>query len=188
LIGIGETPAERLQALEAIAQAAEDFGHVQEVILQPHSLGSSQKLRPSSNQRDVLFGAEAIAALPGLVRAARDMLPSSVEIQVPPNLLLDSWEVLLSCLEAGARDLGGISPKDEVNPDFGFPLISVLSGALAKEGYSLQPRLPVYPQHFGWLPTRVQHVLQQRLERPELGRHGTGLETNPSLGSAHLKA
>src|SRR3954470_7441666 len=39
LVGIGETPEERVQALEAIAAVHAEFGHVQEVILQnfvPH--------------------------------------------------------------------------------------------------------------------------------------------------------
>src|SRR3954470_4956276 len=39
LVGIGETPDERIQALEAIAAVHAEFGHVQEVILQnyvPH--------------------------------------------------------------------------------------------------------------------------------------------------------
>lgn len=176
LVGIGEKPAERLQALEVIARAAEDFGHVQEVILQPHSLGSTQRLRPSPTDREpnVLFGAESMAALPGLVRAAREILPASVEIQIPPNLFLHGstrsesfvgagWEVLLHCLQSGASDLGGISPRDEVNPDFHFPLIPVLADALQKEGYTLRPRLPVYPQHFNSVSQRVQQILKQRL-------------------------
>src|SRR5262249_30713339 len=39
LVGIGETPEERIEALEAIAAVHAEFGHVQEVILQnfvPH--------------------------------------------------------------------------------------------------------------------------------------------------------
>eukprot|EP00930_Biecheleria_cincta_P041386 TRINITY_DN28366_c0_g2_i1.p1 TRINITY_DN28366_c0_g2~~TRINITY_DN28366_c0_g2_i1.p1 ORF type:complete len:939 (+),score=156.19 TRINITY_DN28366_c0_g2_i1:45-2861(+) len=181
LVGIGEKPAERLQALEVIARAAEDFGHVQEVILQPHSLGSTQRLRPGSadDEHNVLFGSESLVALPGLVRAARETLPASVEIQIPPNLFLhgskhgesivfgDGWEVLLHCLQLGASDLGGISPRDEVNPDFQFPLVTVLADALQQEGYTLRPRLPVYPQHFTWLSQRVQQVLKQRLTTPK---------------------
>eukprot|EP00931_Biecheleriopsis_adriatica_P115212 TRINITY_DN91032_c0_g1_i1.p1 TRINITY_DN91032_c0_g1~~TRINITY_DN91032_c0_g1_i1.p1 ORF type:complete len:912 (-),score=180.79 TRINITY_DN91032_c0_g1_i1:332-3067(-) len=178
LVGIGETPAERLHTLEVIAKIAEEFGHVQEVIIQPHSMGSTQRLRPGSeDSNEVLYGAESIAALPSLVRAARAMLPAAVEIQVPPNLFLHGggkacpqtissspgWEVLIECLEAGASDLGGISPRDEVNPDFQFPLVQVLESALAKEGFHLSPRLPVYSQHFSWLPERVQSVLQRRL-------------------------
>src|SRR5688572_20498768 len=39
LVGIGETPEQRVQALEAIAEVHAEFGHIQEVILQnfvPH--------------------------------------------------------------------------------------------------------------------------------------------------------
>jgi 7,8-didemethyl-8-hydroxy-5-deazariboflavin synthase len=44
---------------------------------------------------------------------ARHILPADVVVQVPPNLV-HTPAVLLECLAAGARDLGGISPKDEV--------------------------------------------------------------------------
>src|SRR5205814_8809967 len=39
LVGIGETPSERIAALEAIAEVQAEYGHIQEVILQnfvPH--------------------------------------------------------------------------------------------------------------------------------------------------------
>jgi len=208
LVGIGEAPSERLEALEAIARVASDFGHVQEVILQPHSLGSMQRLRPLGGEGEdfataeskrrgggvrrqhappvgTLFGEEAASALPGLVRSARAMLPPGVAIQVPPNLVVEGgrtayggggsdgtatwvaggrgWDLLLECLQGGATDLGGISPKDEVNPDYGFPSISALEEALAVEGYSLERRLPVYPEYFGWLSERVQSVLRRHL-------------------------
>ena len=176
LIGIGESHSDRLKALEVLASLAEEFQHLQEVILQPHSLGSNQKLKPGikgtkGTSADVLFGSDAIAELPKLVKAARSILPPEVQIQVPPNLFLDSfdsfdssggWETLLECLENGAGDLGGISPRDEVNPDFSFPIIPQLRAALKKEGYNLEQRLPVYPQHQSWLSSRVQEVVLER--------------------------
>ena len=170
LLGIGETETDRLKGLEMIASMAEEFKHIQEVILQPHSLGSSQKLKPqTSRSGKIMFGHDAKAVLPELVRAARKILPPEVTIQVPPNLILTSgeiglqpenWQVLLECIENGARDLGGISPQDEVNPDFAFPNIHQLRDSLGKEGYHLQPRLPVYPRHFSWLSARVQESLR----------------------------
>eukprot|EP00438_Fugacium_kawagutii_P019138 Skav224295 [mRNA] locus=scaffold2121:35134:36252:+ [translate_table: standard] len=173
LIGIGESPSDRLLALETIARLAEEYKHIQEVILQPHSLGNSQKLKPGGKHCDgILFGSSSIAELPKIVKAARTILPPEVQIQIPPNLLLQSgfsgegWQILLECLDNGAGDLGGISPRDEVNPDFSFPIIPQLRAALAKEGgHCLEPRLPVYPQHFSWLSPRVQEVVQDRLSR-----------------------
>lgn len=181
LIGIGETHSARLHTLETIAGLAQEFKHIQEVILQPHSLGSNQKLKPlkpgvqnaqSSGSERILFGSASIAELPQLVKAARSILPPEVQIQVPPNLILDNfdfsdggWQTLLQCLENGAGDLGGISPRDEVNPDFSFPIIPQLRAALAKEGYRLEPRLPVYPQHVSWLSPRVQDIVYERNKR-----------------------
>ena len=175
LIGIGETHSDRLQALETIAALAQEFKHIQEVILQPHSLGSKQELKPgvqhtqSSGSEGILFGSASIAELPQVVKAARSILAPEVQIQVPPNLILDNfdffdggWQTLLQCLDNGAGDLGGISPRDEVNPDFSFPIIPQLRGALAKEGYRLEPRLPVYPQHLSWLSPRVKDIVDQR--------------------------
>jgi FO synthase subunit 1 len=48
-------------------------------------------------------------------------------------------------LDAGARDLGGIVPKDEVNPDYHHLQLPALTRLLASNGWELQPRLPVYP-------------------------------------------
>lgn len=178
LIGVGEDARQRLQSLELLAQLAEEFGHIQEVILQPHSLGSGQRLQPETQSQEspkALFGSDALEALPDLVSEARKMLHEEVQIQVPPNLFLHGshsktgcfqgrgWDTLLECLERGARDLGGISPRDEVNPEYDFPDLPTLASALEQEGYTLRPRLPVYPRHFDWLPPRVQAVLQQRL-------------------------
>ena len=64
--------------------------------------------------------------------------------QVPPNLIRSRPDVLIACLEEGARDLGGISPRDEVNPDFSFPSLSELNSLLALHGYHLAPRRAVH--------------------------------------------
>ena len=84
---------------------------------------------------------------------ARRILPSSMTIQIPPNLIaLPS--VLLDCLEAGARDLGGISPIDEVNPDYPHPTAEKLRQILNPAGWNLEARLPVYPQFV--FPTSIK--------------------------------
>ncbi len=142
LLGLGETEADWRDSLRAIAQTHERWGHVQEVILQPHSVGHQQPWNGVTLAGEQLQRAVAIAA---------EILPSDVIIQVPPNLVSPS--ALLACLEAGARDLGGIVPKDEVNPDY---LHRHQSWALLqKTGWRLQPRLPVYPQYDGWLTGRL---------------------------------
>ncbi len=151
LLGIGETAAERLATLEAIGQCHRRWGHIQEVILQPHS--------PGANQADPL-PAFALEELPALVALARQVLPPEIALQVPPNLV-NQPEILLACLEAGARDLGGLSPRDEVNPAYPQPDPQALANLLAHHQWFLVPRWPVYPQHLDWLPA----PLGRRLDR-----------------------
>ena len=151
LLGIGETPSERWATLEAIARIQERWGHIQEVILQPHSPGQSQTWAGAA------FAAEALVEV---IATARQILPDSITLQIPPNLIQQP-ELLFACLAAGARDLGGIGPRDEVNPDYSHPEIETLAAILAQAGWSLIPRLPVYPQYDHWLPTRLQSVVHQ---------------------------
>jgi hypothetical protein len=53
-------------------------------------------------------------------------------------------------LRAGINDLGGISPltQDFINPEAPWPHIESLGHTLAKDGFSLKPRLPLYPEFF----------------------------------------
>lgn len=153
LLGIGESRADRIETLEAIAETHERWGQIQEVILQPHSPGSSQ-----------LFSAAACDAetFVETIALARKILPESIALQIPPNLI-KTPEVLLACLRAGARDLGGIGPVDEVNPDYGHPLMGALRRQLAIAGWQLQPRLPVHESYLPWLSDRLRHRCQATL-------------------------
>lgn len=148
LLGIGETQEDWCQTLEAIANLHSAYGHIQEVILQPHSPGHLQTLdAPAFNPHQ----------LPEVIAIARQILPADITIQIPPNLVPDThW--LLACLEAGARDLGGIGPKDEVNPDYPHPNYQELTEILTPAGWNLVPRLPIYPQYDTWchLPMAVK--------------------------------
>jgi FO synthase subunit 1 len=152
LLGIGETEVDSWQTLEAIALLQQRWGHIQEVILQPHSQGSKQSFQNS------LFN---LNQLPKIVAKAREILPESITIQIPPNLVSES-SLLLDCLAAGARDLGGISPIDEVNPDYPHPTSESLVEILESAGWRLVPRLPVYPQYFSWLSPSLQQAIKAK--------------------------
>jgi FO synthase subunit 1 len=134
LLGIGESARDRTATLRAIADLQAQYGHIQEVILQPHSPGQSQQLDLP------VFPTQE---LPALVAEARQILPPEVTLQIPPNLIAQD-EILLACLQAGARDLGGIGPWDEVNPNYSHRSLEHLRSLLATGGWSLVPRLPVY--------------------------------------------
>lgn len=160
LLGIGETPADRLATLDAIAAISNQWGHIQEVILQPYSPGQQETWQgPILSETDLLEW----------VTIARQRLPHSVTLQIPPNLLQSS-PTLIAALEAGARDLGGISPHDEVNPDYPHPSPTELADRLSQYGWQLVPRLPIYPQYDDWLPDRlktaVAHWRQQLAHSP----------------------
>lgn len=149
LLGIGETKRDCTETLQAIANLQAKWGHIQEVILQPYSLGTQQE----SN-----FASFDPYRLPEIIAEARDILPDSITIQIPPNLVPDP-NFILNCLEAGARDLGGISPKDEVNPDYPHLTHESLSAFLEPAGWKIVPRLPVYPQYYSWLSSSLQSVV-----------------------------
>ncbi len=164
LLGIGETSQDWQDTLEAIAKIQDQYGHIQEVILQPHRPGQTQ---------DYLGEAFLSEQLPEVIQLARDILPSEIAIQIPPNLVADpQW--LLSCLQAGARDLGGLVPKDEVNPDYPHLHLDQLQLLLADQGWQLQPRLAVYPAYDAWLAPQVKQVVE--CHRKELTAPKTLLE------------
>lgn len=150
LLGIGERPEDWVDTLDAIAHSHRRWGHIQEVILQPYQPGHSQTadLPPFP-----------VEELPEVVALARRVLPAEVVIQIPPNLI-GRPEVLLACLEAGARDLGGIGLLDVVNPDYPQPGVKQLNSLLEAAGWALQPRLPLYPIHDAWLPSQLQARVQ----------------------------
>lgn len=138
LLGIGENQQDIRESLGAIAQIHQKWGHIQEVILQPHSPGGKQV---------VDYPPFDLTQLPEVIRQGREILPSDITIQIPPNLI-QTPQLLLDCLEAGARDLGGIGPIDEVNPDYPHLQHQRLREILSLGGWELVPRLPVYPQYY----------------------------------------
>jgi FO synthase subunit 1 len=151
LLGIGESEADWIETLEAIARIHSRYNHIQEVILQPHSPGNQQ-----SWDGEVFDSTK----MPEVIAIARSILPSEIRLQIPPNLVAQP-DILLACLEAGARDLGGIGPRDEVNPDYPHLQHQTLTEILAASGWQLVQRLPVYPQYDKWLPQTLQTAVKQ---------------------------
>jgi 7,8-didemethyl-8-hydroxy-5-deazariboflavin synthase len=151
LLGIGESTDNWAITLQAIADAHLRWGHIQEVILQPYSPGSQESFAAPGFD---------LAQLPTVITLARQILPPEITIQIPPNLIPNP-DLLLACLAAGARDLGGIVPKDEVNPDYHHLQLSTLTTLLATAGWQLSPRLPVYPQYRDRLTPRLRSIVSR---------------------------
>jgi FO synthase len=136
LVGIGETRAERLDALVAIANSHLTYGHVQEVIVQnflPKPGTAMHRARPCPPEE-----------FPWSVAAARLVLPDDIHLQAPPNLSDD----LAALLAAGIDDWGGVSPLtiDHVNPERPWPALDRLRAATEAAGMELAPRLTVHPE------------------------------------------
>jgi FO synthase len=137
LIGIGETPEERVDALLAIRAVHEKYGHVQEVIVQPFRVKTDIRMAqaPEPSNED----------LQRTIAVARLIFGGEMNIQSPPNLLSKDYPDLL---KAGINDWGGVSPvtKDFINPEAAWPQISSLAAKTASEGFVLHERLAIYPE------------------------------------------
>jgi FO synthase len=135
LVGIGETRADRLDTLAAIAEAHERYGHVQEVIVQNFlpKARTAMARHPAANDEEFHW----------TIAAARLVLPEEIHLQAPPNLSDDPARLL----DFGIDDFGGISPvtADHVNPERAWPSVTTLAEESARRGFALVPRLTVYP-------------------------------------------
>jgi len=148
LIGIGETPEERVDTLFAIADLHRRYGHIQEVIVQNFRAkpGTRMAHHPEPTVWDML---RALAV-------ARLILGPEMNLQAPPNLAPEVYGLYLL---AGANDWGGVSPvtQDHINPEAPWPKLDELRAVTEAAGYQLVERLPVYPAyvHPDWLAPRV---------------------------------
>src|SRR5437763_9471458 len=165
LIGIGETRAERLEALAAIRALAARYGHVQEVIVQNFRAKPGTKMAhaPEPPLEELLWTAAA----------ARILLGPAASIQCPPNLSYDDFPRLL---EAGIDDWGGVSPVtvDHVNPEAPWPESERLERATRAAGLELAPRLAVYPRYVAdydrWLDPAVRPAVLRKADADGLAR------------------
>lgn len=136
LIGIGETHEERVDALLAIQRLHQQYGHIQEVIIQNFrakpDIPMAQAPEPDTDDH---LRTIAVARL-----LLRDM-----NIQAPPNLAESHYERLL---EGGIDDWGGVSPltPDYINPEAPWPHLADLKRRTEAAGQQLRQRLPVYPE------------------------------------------
>ena len=167
LCGIGETRADRIEALSAIVSSHARHGHVQEVIVQNFlpKPGTAMHDAPPCPLDEYLWS----------VAVARLVLPPDVHVQAPPNLS-DDFGALL---DAGIDDWGGVSPvtPDHVNPERPWPALDRLRVVTEARGFSLAPRLTAYPEFVGtamspsrWLDPAMRFPVMDRADAEGLGR------------------
>jgi 7,8-didemethyl-8-hydroxy-5-deazariboflavin synthase CofG subunit len=137
LLGIGETPQERVETLYAIRDLQERHGHIQEVIVQNFHPKSDTAMADRPSPSDELMA--------GMVALARLVLGPRMNIQAPPNLSPTSLELLAG---SGLNDWGGVSPVtiDFINPEAPWPELEDLRARTEAAGYALRERLAVYPE------------------------------------------
>lgn len=138
LIGIGETREERIDSLLALRALHEEYGHIQEIIVQNFvpKPGTKMASAPPPSREELLW----------TVAVARHVFGPDMSIQVPPNL--NSVEPV-QLIRAGINDWGGVSPvtPDHVNPESPWPTLTQLAEITAAAGKTLVPRLTVYPSY-----------------------------------------
>jgi len=136
LIGIGETAEERVDALLAIRELHEKYGHIQEVIIQNFRAKPATPMAhwPEPDRADMLR----------TLAVARLLMPE-MNLQAPPNLSDPHYADLL---DAGINDWGGVSPltPDYINPEKPWPHLEELRKRTEAKGFALKQRLPVYPE------------------------------------------
>lgn len=138
LIGIGENWEERIDSLFAIRDLQRRYGHIQEVIVQNFRAKPTIPMRSHADAtRDEMRKTIALARL---------ILGGEMNIQAPPNLTPEGYELYL---EAGINDWGGVSPltPDFINPEAPWPALEHLQKRSGEAGFELKARLPIYPEY-----------------------------------------
>ncbi|WP_370576065.1 7,8-didemethyl-8-hydroxy-5-deazariboflavin synthase subunit CofG [Methanomethylovorans sp.] len=149
LVGIGETLDDRIDSLQCISNLHEEYGHIQEVIVQNFipKPGTSMEKHVSPTIEEMMQ----------IVSIAKEILPADIAIQVAPNLI-DPYLLV----KYGATDLGGISPMtiDWINPETEWPTVEKLREML--KDIPLRERLPIYPGYIkkGWYSKNLKPLIR----------------------------
>ena len=165
LIGIGETRKERVEALLALRDLNEAYGHIQEIIV--------QNFKPKAGTRMAAVPAPALDELLWTIAVARLIFAPEMNIQAPPNL---SAGALGQLVAAGINDWGGVSPvtPDHVNPEAPWPHLRVIEAATRAAGKQLTERLAIYPAYARdmrrWVDARLHKPLLDHADADGLAR------------------
>lgn len=168
LIGIGETRLERIESLLAIRELHQQYGHIQEVIVQNFRAKPQTKMSqaPEPDLEDLVW----------TIAVARLIFGSSMNIQAPPNL---SPGVLPQLVDAGINDWGGVSPltPDHVNPEAPWPHLDKLANETEAAGKFLEQRLTIYPEFVReaniWLDEKVTPAVLSHSDSDGLAKRDT---------------
>ena len=165
LIGIGEARRERIEALLALRDLHERYGHIQEIIIQNFRAKPETRMAgaPEPNEAEHLW----------TIAVARLVFGPEMNIQAPPNLMPDALETIVA---AGINDWGGVSPvtPDHVNPEAPWPALDLLAKRTAEAGKLLVERLAIYPAYAQdpapWLDPALRTPVLRAIDAQGLAR------------------
>ena len=186
LVGIGETRAERIDALLRIRDLHGRHGHIQEIII--------QNFRPKPGTRMADTRPPALEEHLWTIAVARLLFEPGMNIQAPPNL---SPRHLTHLIDAGLNDWGGVSPvtPDHVNPEAPWPQLEVLRNVTETTGKTLVERLAVYPSYVQamdrWIDSAFHTAVLQRVDSYGFARAddwSPGLQRDPPASDLEIAA
>ncbi|MFX0074158.1 MAG: 7,8-didemethyl-8-hydroxy-5-deazariboflavin synthase subunit CofG [Candidatus Hermodarchaeota archaeon] len=158
LLGIGEKFQDRVKDLYLIKELHQEYGHIQEVIIQNFTEKPGILYHPKKP-----ITVEETLKTAGI---ARLIFENDIPIQVPPNLI-QNYEK--EALEMGINDFGGISPftMDYINPHHAWPKIIFLEKLCKSFGYELKERFPIY-QKFIYKKGFCSKIIKKTIKRIDL--------------------
>ncbi|MFO1333136.1 MAG: 5-amino-6-(D-ribitylamino)uracil--L-tyrosine 4-hydroxyphenyl transferase CofH [Rubrivivax sp.] len=186
LIGIGETRRERIEALLALRELHDEFGHVREVIVQNFRAkpGTRMAQAPEPSLEDHQW----------TIAVARLVFGAAMSIQAPPNLREGQLGALI---DAGLNDWGGVSPvtPDHVNPEAPWPHLDALAARTRAAGRHLAERLAIAPRHAQqaerWVDAALRPAVLRQLD--SFGRvrgeawHAGAAQALPALAAGWVR-
>lgn len=181
LIGIGETRRERIESLLAIRALHQEYGHIQEIIV--------QNFRAKPNTQMAQAPEPDLNELLWTLAVTRIIFGANMAIQAPPNL---SPGVLPQIINAGINDWGGVSPltPDYVNPEAPWPHLENLRRETAIAGKVLQERLTIYPPYAKqlreWTDKRFHAAMLSVLDGEGKPRNDDWITGTPSAAPTML--
>ena len=129
---------ERIDSLLKIRRIQDQYGHIQEIIVQNFRAKPETKMvhAPEPDLNELLW----------TIGIARIIFGPKMSVQAPPNL---SPGVLSQIVNSGINDWGGVSPvtPDFVNPEAPWPHLDDLSKQTYAAGKHLEERLTIYPDY-----------------------------------------
>lgn len=133
LIGIGESPEDRMRILLDIQKMQEEYGNIQSVKISTYipQEGTPSVIKKTAGYDDLL----------ATISLAREILPESVDITAPINIFQD----IMDLINHGVTDLGQIKVlgDDYLFPDKKYPNLDTVQETLINNGYELYKRLPI---------------------------------------------